>query len=164
MYAIRSYYETQGQELVRAYEKTAILVTIDESWKEHLRELDELRQAVQNASYEQKDPLLIYKFESFNLFKAMIGHNNKAVVPTLLKGHIPIRDAGAVKEAEERKKQDFSRLNAHKDEFTRGGSNPDQPKKPERVEPVRVEKKVGRNDECPCGSGKKFKSCHGKVL
>ena len=139
---LKKAYETEGAELVRAYEKTSILVTIDEAWKEHLRELDDLRQAVQNATYEQKDPLLIYKFESFNLFKSMIGENNKVVVSTLAKGHIPIQNADSIKEAELRKKSQDSRIEAHKDEFHRPGAQqgarPQEPVRQERVQPVRV--------------------------
>ncbi|MCU4166474.1 preprotein translocase subunit SecA [Carboxylicivirga caseinilyticus] len=161
---LKKAYETESKELVRSFEKASMLVTIDDAWKEHLRELDDLRTAVQNASYEQKDPLLIYKFESFNLFKAMIGRNNKSVVSLLAKGHIPIQNADGVHEAQERKRQDYSRLQTRKDEFSRGGGNGQSqaPKKPEKIEPVRVEKKVGRNEPCPCGSGKKYKQCHGK--
>jgi len=156
-------YETESEELVRSFEKASMLITIDDAWKEHLRELDDLRQAVQNATYEQKDPLLIYKFESFNLFKGMIGRNNKTVVSLLSKGHIPIQSADGVQEAQERKRQDYSKMKTQKDEFSRGGRTPDgAAKKAERVEPIRVEKKVGRNEPCPCGSGKKYKQCHGK--
>ncbi len=163
---LKKAYETESVELVRSFEKASMLVTIDDAWKEHLRELDDLRQAVQNATYEQKDPLLIYKFESFNLFKSMIGDNNKAVVSLLSKGHIPIQNADGVQEAQERKRQDYSKMQTRKDEFSRGGAGAGEggQKKPERVEPVRVEKKVGRNEPCPCGSGKKYKQCHGKGL
>ncbi|MCG8582113.1 MAG: preprotein translocase subunit SecA [Bacteroidales bacterium] len=162
---LKKAYESESKELVRSFEKASMLVTIDDAWKEHLRELDDLRQAVQNATYEQKDPLLIYKFESFNLFKTMVGDNNKAVVSLLSKGHIPIQNADGVQEAQERKRQDYSKMQTRKDEFSRGnGSSEGGQKKPERVEPVRVEKKVGRNEPCPCGSGKKYKQCHGKGL
>ncbi|MCU4173436.1 preprotein translocase subunit SecA [Marinilabiliaceae bacterium N1Y90] len=164
---LKKAYDSESVELVRSFEKSAMLITIDDAWKEHLRELDDLRQAVQNASYEQKDPLLIYKFESFGLFKTMIGLNNKSVVSLLAKGHIPIQNADGVQEAQERKRQDYSRMKARKDEFSRGGAPGapgEGPKKPERIEPVRVEKKVGRNEPCPCGSGKKYKQCHGKEL
>ncbi len=161
---LKKAYESEAVELVRSFEKASLLVTIDDAWKEHLRELDDLRQAVQNATYEQKDPLLIYKFESFNLFKDMVGRNNKSVISLLAKGHIPIQNADGVQEAQERKRQDYSRMKARKDEFSRGGNGApgEGPKRPERVEPVRVEKKVGRNEPCPCGSGKKYKQCHGK--
>jgi preprotein translocase subunit SecA len=159
---LKKAYEAKGDELMRSFEKSIMLITIDEAWKEHLRELDDLRTAVQNASYEQKDPLLIYKFESFNLFKKMVEDNNRNVVSTLVKGHIPIQDSSGVKQAQERRRQDYSKLSARKDEFTRDAGGSNEPKKPERIQPVRAEKKVGRNEPCPCGSGKKYKQCHGK--
>ncbi len=172
---LKKAYESKGMELMRGFEKVVILVTIDEAWKEHLRELDELRQAVQNATYEQKDPLLIYKFESFNLFKGMIDRNNKAVVSTLVKGHIPIQQGSEVKEARPpRPSQDMNRLNLRKDEYPnqapprmpQGGmpGQPPMPPKPQVHQPMKAEKRVGRNEPCPCGSGKKFKQCHGKDL
>ena len=172
---LKKAYESKGMELMRGFEKVVILVTIDEAWKEHLRELDELRQAVQNATYEQKDPLLIYKFESFNLFKGMIDRNNKAVVSTLVKGHIPIQQGSEVKEARPpRPSQDMNRLNLRKDEFPnqapprmpQGGmpGQPPMPPQPQAHQPMKAEKRVGRNEPCPCGSGKKFKQCHGKDL
>jgi preprotein translocase subunit SecA len=162
---LKSTAESEGRELVRAYEKTVVLATIDEAWKEHLREMDELKQSVQNATYEQKDPLLIYKFESFELFRTMINKVNKDVVSTLMKGHIPSQDPDQVKEAERRRQVDMSNLRASKSDFsqyssTGGGGDPERKQK---TEPVRVEKKVGRNDPCPCGSGKKYKQCHGQV-
>lgn len=137
---------------------------IDESWKEHLRELDDLKQSVQAASYEQKDPLLIYKFESFELFKTMIDKVNKDVVGVLMKGHIPVREADSVQKAKGPKRLDLSQFEASKSEAQssyrgREGQPNEQGKK---VQPVRVEKKVGRNDPCPCGSGKKYKLCHGR--
>jgi preprotein translocase subunit SecA len=154
-------YNNKGKELVKAYQKQVMLATIDESWKEHLREMDDLKQSVQNATYEQKDPLLIYKFESFNLFKDMVGEVNKDVVSTLMKGHIPIQDADDVQEAQERRHTDMSRMQTGRSESgSEGTPNQEKPK----AQPVRVEKKVGRNDPCPCGSGKKFKQCHGKNL
>jgi preprotein translocase subunit SecA len=155
--------ETEGKELARAYEKTVVLATIDDSWKEHLREMDELKQSVQNATYEQKDPLLIYKFESFDLFRTMLNKVNKDVVSTLMKGHIPTQDPDQVKEAERRRQIDMSNYRTSKSDFSQysstGGGDPDRK---QRTEPVRVEKKVGRNDPCPCGSGKKYKQCHGQ--
>ncbi len=153
--------ESEGRELSKAYEKTVVLATIDDSWKEHLREMDELKQSVQAATYEQKDPLLIYKFESFELFKTMINKVNKDVVSTLMKGHIPTQDPDQVREARQRRQVD--NLRASKSDFSQYGSDagggPDRDRK---TEPVRVEKKVGRNDPCPCGSGKKYKHCHGQ--
>jgi preprotein translocase subunit SecA len=154
--------ESEGKELARSYEKTVVLATIDDAWKEHLREMDELKQSVQNATYEQKDPLLIYKFESFELFKTMLIKVNKDVVSTLMKGHIPTQDPDQVKEAQRRRQVDMSNLRTSKSDFSQysstggGGQERNQ-----RTEPVRVDKKVGRNDPCPCGSGKKFKQCHG---
>ncbi len=154
-------YNTKGAELVKSFEKAIILMTIDNAWKEHLRELDDLRTSVQNASYEQKDPLLIYKFESFDLFKTMIEQTNKDVVATLVKATIPVQNPNEIKEVEVRRRQDLSRLKASKDAYP-GAGDQERKEKP-KAEPVRVEKKVGRNDPCPCGSGKKYKNCHGKA-
>jgi len=159
-------YNSKGKELVRAYEKSIILVSIDQSWQEHLRELDDLRQSVRNAAYEQKDPLLIYKFEAYELFTAMIDKINRDVVSTLMKAHIPLRDPESVRKAEAPKRMDLSKFETSKDEMPRysdpsgGGRGPDG--RSQNQQPVRVEKKVGRNDPCPCGSGKKYKMCHGR--
>ena len=157
--------ESDGKELARSYEKTVVLATIDELWKEHLREMDELKQAVQAATYEQKDALLIYKFESFELFKSMIERVNKNVISTLMKGHIPSPDPDQVREAERRRRTDMSRYRTSKSDYSSYSdtSGSGQPDKPQKAEPVRVDKKVGRNDPCPCGSGKKYKHCHGRV-
>jgi preprotein translocase subunit SecA len=152
-------YRTNGDELVRSYEKSVMLSMIDDAWKEHLRELDDLRQSVQTATYEQKDPLLIYKFESFELFRTMIDKINRDVVGILIRGQIPMREGSEFQRAQAPKRTDFSKMEANKQEFESGG-NADK-KKEEHVQPVRVEKKVGRNDPCPCGSGKKYKHCHG---
>jgi preprotein translocase subunit SecA len=163
--SLKKAYETSGIELSRSFEKNMMLITIDEAWKEHLRELDDLKQAVQNASYEQKDPLLIYKFESFNLFKTMIDRNNKSVVSTLAKAHIPIRDVSQVRRGDKHSRTDLSNLRASKDDPNSGDANKqkgDQMINMRPVQPVRVEKKIGRNELCPCGSGKKYKQCHGK--
>ncbi|MDD4149281.1 MAG: preprotein translocase subunit SecA [Bacteroidales bacterium] len=150
-------YNTQGTEIVIAYNKTVVLKTIDDLWKEHLREMDDLRQSVQAASYEQKDPLLIYKLESFNLFKTMLDKINKSVVITLMKGYIPVERAEQVKEARPKTKLDLSKMQTGREDP--GYNDPSKGKS--KSEPVRVEKKVGRNDPCPCGSGKKYKQCHG---
>ena len=154
--------ESEGKELAKAYEKTVVLATIDDSWKEHLREMDELKQSVQNATYEQKDPLLIYKFESFELFKTMINKVNKDVVGTLMKGHIPTQDPEQVKEAQRRRQVDMSKLKTSKSDFSQYSNTGGGQDKNQKTEPVRVDKKVGRNDPCPCGSGKKYKQCHGR--
>jgi preprotein translocase subunit SecA len=159
-------YESKGRELVRSYEKAIILANIDQSWQEHLRELDDLRQSVRNAQYEQKDPLLIYKFEAFELFTAMIDKVNRDVVSTLMKAHIPMRDPQSVQRAEAPRRMDLSKFETNKDETPRyndpSGSGRGRDGRMQAQQPVRVEKKVGRNDPCPCGSGKKYKVCHGR--
>jgi preprotein translocase subunit SecA len=159
-------YNNKGKELVKSYQKQIVLRTIDEAWKEELREMDDLKQSVQNATYEQKDPLLIYKFESFNLFKQMVAKVNKDVVSTLMKGYIPIQSADQVREAETRKRMDMSRYKTQKSELP-GVDNPmaganTQTQERAKPQPVVVEKHVGRNEPCPCGSGKKYKQCHGR--
>ncbi|MGA1978027.1 MAG: preprotein translocase subunit SecA [Bacteroidales bacterium] len=152
--------ESEGKELSKSIEKTVVLATIDEEWKEHLREMDELKESVQNATYEQKDPLLIYKFESYELFKKMLDKVNKDLSSTLMKGHIPTQEPEQVKEAQRRRQVENLRTSRTDSVQTSGpsGGGPDREKK---TEPVRVDKKVGRNDPCPCGSGKKYKNCHG---
>ena len=146
-------YNTKGGEVLRSYEKTIVLVTIDEAWKEHLRELDDLRQAVQAAAYEQKDPLLIYKFESYELFKAMIDRINRDVVSSLIKGFIPLRDPDEVQEARAPRRLDLSNLEQTKMEAQSaydqkgGDGQPDSPSQQQRaVQPVRTGKKIGRNE------------------
>jgi len=151
--------ESEGRELARSYEKTVVLATIDDSWKEHLREMDELKQSVQNATYEQKDPLLIYKFESYELFQNMINRINKDVVSTLMKGYIPIQDPDQVKEAQRRKQ--IENLKTSRTDTFHSGSGAPLADRERKTEPIRVDKKVGRNDPCPCGSKKKYKHCHG---
>ncbi|MBN2668587.1 MAG: preprotein translocase subunit SecA [Bacteroidales bacterium] len=149
-------YDTEGEEVITSFQKIIMLATIDDIWKEHLREMDDLKQSVQNASYEQKDPLLIYKFESFELFKKVVDRLNKEVIAGLLKAHIFLREAQQVKSNIAPARLDLSRLETGREE-----KQSDQ--KDKKAQPVRVEKKVGRNDPCPCGSGKKYKNCHGKV-
>jgi preprotein translocase subunit SecA len=163
---LKKAYESQGRELTRSFEKSAILATIDEAWKEHLRELDDLRQSVQNASYEQKDPLLIYKGESFKLFMTMVDHINRDVVSLLLKSNIPIRDPNEVQRAQAPRRLDMSRMQTQKGDFAHssrrqqaGMEDTRERQKPQPI--VKTEKKVGRNDPCPCGSGKKYKNCCG---
>ncbi|HSO88329.1 MAG TPA: SEC-C metal-binding domain-containing protein, partial [Draconibacterium sp.] len=161
-------YNNKGKELVKSYQKQIVLRTIDEAWKEELREMDDLKQSVQNASYEQKDPLLIYKFESFNLFKQMVAKVNKDVVSTLMKGYIPIQSSDQVREAEARKRIDLSRYKTQKSELSPAGNPMEgantQTQEKVKPQPVVVEKHVGRNDSCPCGSGKKYKHCHGRGM
>ena len=154
-------YKTQGLDLVKSYEKQVILATIDDHWKENLRELDELRTSVQNASYEQKDPLLIYKLESFNLFKAMMEQINRGVVSTLMKGQIPISEADDVREAPLAKKN-HERTQYREEKREASGHSGEEHEERSVPQPVRHAPKVGRNEPCPCGSGKKFKNCHGR--
>ena len=150
-------YKSNGEDLMRSFEKAVILAHIDEAWQEHLREMDDLKQSVQNAAYEQKDPLLIYKFESYNLFKAMVEKINKGMVSTLMKGQIPMQEPEHVREAEQRR-TDLSRMRESRSEQIAAPGQQAQPHK----EPVKVGPKVGRNELCPCGSGLKYKNCHGK--
>ena len=162
-------YKTESKEIVKVFEKQTLLYVIDEEWKEHLRQLDELRNSVQNASYEQKDPLLIYKIESFGLFKQMLETLNRKALSILMRGQIPVREPDHVREAQQERRQDYSRYRTQKDDSGNGTPANDPTKQdtrePRRHEPiVRQEKKVGRNDPCPCGSGKKYKNCHGKGL
>ena len=157
-------YKSEAREVVKEFEKQTLLFVIDDEWKEHLRQLDELRNSVQNASYEQKDPLLIYKLESFGLFKEMVDSINRKVLAILMRGQIPMREPEQVREARPSQRMDLSKYKTQKDEV--GGNNSADPTKQDtrelqHHEPIRVEKKVGRNDPCPCGSGKKYKNCHG---
>ncbi len=157
---LKKAYETEGREIARALSKTITLYQIDEHWKEHLRDMDDLKQSVQNATYEQKDPLLIYKFESFNLFSQMLENLNKDVLSFLFRAHIPLRDASqqpaqAPVQSQQRRPDMSQMRTSRSDLVTNGGE-------PKAKMPVHVEKTVGRNDPCPCGSGKKYKNCHGR--
>ncbi|MEA4982768.1 MAG: preprotein translocase subunit SecA [Paludibacter sp.] len=158
-------YKTEAKEIVRSFEKQILLYVIDDEWKEHLRQLDELRNSVQNASYEQKDPLLIYKLESFGLFKEMIDSMNRKVIAILMRGQIPMREPEQVREARPVQKMDMSKYRTQKDEVGNRSSNQDPTKQDtrenQRIEPVHADKKPGRNEPCFCGSGKKYKHCHG---
>ena len=153
---IKKVVESEGRELVRAISKSIVLYRIDDCWKEHLRDMDDLKQSVQNATYEQKDPLLIYKFESFNLFSQMLEDMNKDVLAFLLRAHIPLRDGSTAQAPAQPRKPDMSQMNTSRTDLVTNGGEP------KSKMPVHVEKQVGRNDPCPCGSGKKFKNCHGK--
>ncbi|MEN9370838.1 MAG: hypothetical protein RI952_1703, partial [Bacteroidota bacterium] len=160
---LKKAFETKGKELVKDFERSVSLALIDEAWKEHLREMDELKQSVQNAVYEQKDPLLIYKFESFELFKQMISSVNKEVMSFIYRGSIPSQtNAEEVKEARPTPNSDLSKLKVSKPNYTSNSSAGNElGEEAPKAQPVRVEQKIGRNDLCPCGSGKKYKSCHG---
>ncbi|MFN8244558.1 MAG: preprotein translocase subunit SecA [Ferruginibacter sp.] len=167
------YFSTDGRELNDALERSITLALIDDAWKEHLRAMDDLRHSVQTAGYEQKDPLVIYKIEAFNAFKQMDDQVNKDIVSFLSHAHIPMEqtNAGQIKEGREQK-TDMSKMRQRHEEYgtsATGGSdyiNQENdyydPSTPVKQEPVRVEKAPGRNDPCPCGSGKKYKHCHGK--
>ena len=192
-------YNSNCTNIAKAWQKAILLMSIDEAWKEHLRELDQLRQSVQNASYEQKDPLLIYKIESFNLFKTMLNTMNAKAVSILMRGIIPVQVVPAapqqpqqapqqapqhqagnvsitppmpspipVQPAMPERKQDYSKYTAHKEEYPGQDAQRQAARSPQGqrhvVEPVKTDPKVGRNDPCPCGSGKKYKNCHGKGI
>ena len=160
---LKKSYETHGKEVLLTLEKMTVLAMIDDAWKEHLRELDDLKQSVHNAVYEQKDPLVIYKIESFNLFKQMIENTNKEIVSFLVKAHLPIEEeTQQVKQAQfvqqapppRRERLVESRISVDEN---------GQPKKPKQ-QPIKVGEKIRPNDPCPCGSGKKYKKCHGAGL
>ncbi|MHB1921560.1 MAG: preprotein translocase subunit SecA [Chitinophagaceae bacterium] len=162
--------DTKGRELVGALERSITLALIDESWKDHLRMMDDLKQSVQSASYEQKDPLVIYKIEAFNLFKSMNTDTSKDIVSFLCKASIPAaeRTQEQIREGRDTK-TDMSKMRTRKEEFATAAGNATEPdeeyyanSEPVKQEPIRVGPKIGRNDPCPCGSGKKFKQCHGK--
>ena len=164
---LKASYETECKEVVKSFEKAIMLHVIDEAWKENLRELDELKHSVQNASYEQKDPLLIFKLESVTLFDSMINKINDKTLSILMRGQIPMSEPGQVREAPaETRPQNRQQLQENKTEL--GDRNQQaaaqNDTRAQRREPIRAEHTVGRNDPCPCGSGKKFKNCHGKGL
>jgi preprotein translocase subunit SecA len=157
---LKKAFETKGKDLILGFEKAVVLAMIDDAWKEHLRELDDLKQAVQNASLEQKDPLVIYKLESFNLFKDMIIRTNKEIISFLMKAGLPREEDQQPKArfTQEQPQQKKEKLVESRNENVVEEQN--QQVKP-KVQPMRVEKEPQRNDPCPCGSGKKYKNCHG---
>ncbi|WP_295940557.1 preprotein translocase subunit SecA [uncultured Alistipes sp.] len=155
--------DTEGGEIFKVFSKVVMFTTIDDAWREHLREMDDLRQSVQNATYEQKDPLLIYKFESFGLFSKMILKVNRDVLSILNKAYIPVRDQNAdavQRQQQQRAKVDVNKLQASRMQAAAQAGQGDR----QKPMPMQAEKRVGRNDPCPCGSGKKYKQCHGKGL
>lgn len=184
---LREAYDTECRSIVKEWHKAILLVSIDELWKEHLRELDQLRQSVQNASYEQKDPLVIYKMESFHLFEAMLNNLNVKVASALTRGQIympqpqrPAETPATEHKAEEpapqpkverampEKKNDYSQYRATKEALPGENAQREAASAPQgqqqKTQPVKNGPKVGRNDLCPCGSGKKFKNCHGRNM
>ncbi len=155
--------ENHGLEVFKSFEKNVTLYLIDDAWKEHLREMDDLKQSVQNAVYEQKDPLLVYKFEAFELFRQMLATVNKELIRFLFRGVIPVQQAPEeIREAKPQPLTNMQNMRMSKPELVRDSSGMPMEDTREflKPSPVKVEKKVGRNDPCPCGSGKKFKNCH----
>jgi len=159
---LKESYESGGKVLIKSFEKNITLSIMDLTWKEHLREMDSLKQGVQMASYEQKDPLLIYKLEAFKLFKEMLSEVNKDLTSFLFKASIPIKKDEEVKEAREQRRQ-TNRYQESRSAGAEGGGASNTKQEVRKAQPVRVAKKVGRNEPCPCGSGKKYKQCHGKL-
>ena len=164
---LKEAYETESRSIVKAFEKAIMLHTIDEAWKENLRALDELKHSVQNASYEQKDPLLIFKLESVKLFDAMVDKINTQTVSVLMRGQIPVQQPEQVREAAPEPARRLEKYVESREDLT----DPDQAaaaardtREQQKTQPVVAEKLPGRNDPCPCGSGKKFKNCHGRGL
>ena len=147
-------YNTDCREVAKALSRTIILYQIDEHWKQHLREMDDLRTSVQNAAYEQKDPLVVYKLESYNLFASMLDSLNKDVLSFLMRAFVPLRDESEARPAQNVRRTDMSQMRTQRNDLTTNGE-----RKPNA--PVHVGRKIGRNEPCPCGSGKKYKYCHG---
>ena len=150
-------YNTQGKEIAKALSRSIILYQIDEHWKQHLRDMDDLRQSVQNAAYEQKDPLVVYKLESYNLFATMLEELNKDVLSFLLRAFVPLREDSEARPAQAPRSQGMSNMRTQRNDLTTNGEQ-------KARTPIHVDKKIGRNDPCPCGSGKKYKNCHGAGL
>ncbi len=160
-YDLQKAYESEGKELAKGLSKIIVLWQIDEHWKQHLRDMDDLRQSVQNAAYEQKDPLVVYKLESYNLFASMLESLNKDVLSFLFRAFIPLRDPAEAPAPRPQRKPDdvMSQMRAEHQQLSTNGASPAQ-KGPAQ----NIYKNVGRNDLCPCGSGKKFKNCHGRFM
>ena len=173
---IQDAYDTEGKSMIKAFEKAIVLGLIDNEWKEHLREMDDLKQSVQQARHEQKDPLLVYKLESYNLFRDMLDRLNKETVEFLVKGVVPVQEAPQSVANQAAKQQDsYAQARVNQTASTsstppsqfRGSqgydqamANSEQQSMP-KPQPVVADKKINRNDPCPCGSGKKYKQCHG---
>ncbi len=159
--------ETHCKSLTKSWQKAVMLLTIDENWKEHLREMDQLRQSVQNASYEQKDPLVIYKTEAFNMFKQMVAIMNGKSIAVLMRGQIPEAppQQNVSQNEPQQRRPRYSESRGGEPDATKPGAPPVGPRPQGPVGPIRNEgPKIGRNDPCPCGSGKKYKNCHGRGL
>ena len=168
---IEEAYNSKCKSIAKAWQKAVLLMTIDNVWKEHLRELDELRHSVQNASYEQKDPLVIYKIESFNLFTNMLNTMNAGSVSKLMRGQIIVpenpEDAQAPQAAAQPLRPQVPQYQTSREAYPGASAQraaaaaPQGPQRP--VAPIVSAPRVGRNEPCPCGSGKKYKNCHGKA-
>ena len=167
---LQAAYDSRGKEVIKCFEKAILLHTIDNAWKENLRDLDDLKHSVQNASYEQKDPLLIFKLESVTLFDKMVNKINDQTTSILMRGQIPVqeREQTNVKVAPDPKRNSqqrrYSENKAELGDPNQQAAAQRDTRENAKREPIRVEKTVGRNDPCPCGSGKKFKNCHGKNI
>ncbi len=168
---LKEAYETECKAIVKQFEKSILLHVIDEEWKENLRCLDELRNSVQNARYEQKDPLVLYKLDSAKLFDDMVEVINNDTISILMRGQIPLQEPQQVQQAAPERRQDMSQMRENKrDAGSLSGGDPAQQAaaahdtREQQRTPYVAPKTVGRNDPCPCGSGKKFKNCHGKGL
>ena len=157
---LKKAYETESREIAKALSRSIILYYIDDYWKQHLRDMDDLRQSVQNAAYEQKDPLVVFKLESYNLFTEMLEKLNEEVLTFLLRAFIPLRDASDAREARPASQPNRNLQQMHGTDPSQLSTNGEQRSRM----PVRVDKHVGRNDPCPCGSGLKYKNCHGKGI
>ncbi|MDO5761057.1 MAG: preprotein translocase subunit SecA [Bacteroidales bacterium] len=167
---LKEAYETEGRSILIAFEKAILLHTIDDAWKENLRALDDLKHSVQNASYEQKDPLLIFKLESVNLFDSMVNDINNGTISVLMRCSIPIAEDSDVQQAPEKPADTPQRSTTTE---SRPGQQPDTQHQAPQADTrerqplspiVNDAPKIGRNDPCPCGSGKKYKNCHGKMM
>ena len=150
-------YNSDGREVAKTLSKNIILYQIDEHWKEHLREMDDLKQSVQNATYEQKDPVVVYKLESYNLFAQMLESLNQDVLSFLFRAFIPLRDANDTPQRAAQRRTDMSQMRTQHSDLSTNGEQ-------KQNTPYIADKKIGRNDPCPCGSGKKYKNCHGRGM
>ena len=164
---LKEAYDSECKSVVKDFEKSILLHDIDEAWKENLRALDDLKQSVQNASYEQKDPLVIFKLESVKLFDEMVNQINNSTVSILMRGQIPLQAPDEVQQAREETKPRRPQYTESRtdlvDQNQQEAAKRDT-REPQKQQPVHVDKMPGRNDPCPCGSGKKFKNCHGQGL
>ncbi len=167
---VKAAYESQGKEVIKCFEKSILLHTIDNAWKENLRDLDELKHSVQNASYEQKDPLLIFKLESVTLFDNMVSKINDQTSSILMRGQIPVQEKEQTRvnvapdQSRSKQQPKYSETKVDLNDPNQQAAAQQDTREGAKREPIRVEKTVGRNDPCPCGSGKKFKNCHGKNI